>query len=197
MLSFLLVLSFAGFDTYNPPNAHNGDLLDDIVSRCTREEVNLGYSSDKLAFCHELTHQLNNSLRNKKGRGYNCAYVGKGKYVTLKEPNVTLSQVAKNIPREHRENHTYQLYLVQQQQYWNNQPLYILDEWSAYVNTVEYAKQIGREYQGSDKFSIEFLVYTYFLVKTIEENDPNYQDLGKLKEFYNWQRERMKNLLGE
>jgi hypothetical protein len=56
----------------------------------------------------------------------------------LREPRLTLAQVAAAVPADMRGG-SYSLYLVQQRRHWNGQPLYILDEWVAYLNGTEIA----------------------------------------------------------
>ena len=45
-----------------------------------------------------------------------------------KEPNIKLSQIANLIPKNMQKSR-YNLYFIEQTRYWENNPLYVFDEW--------------------------------------------------------------------
>lgn len=109
----------------------------------------------------------------------------------LQEPKVKLSDVAAAVPISLR-GMAYDLYLVKQQKYWNEQPLYILDEWSAYTNGTKTAIDLG----GSSKYAselqqaIEFCAYASVLLGVVlnkEDNQP-------LRDFVAWQFDQVSEL---
>jgi len=89
---------------------------------------------DKMTWGHEGTHGINSRLRNGL-QNYNAAYLLGSWAYFQNEPATTLSLVKQNVPANLRGG-VFDLYLIEQQRYWNNQPLYILDEFSAYTNSV-------------------------------------------------------------
>ena len=177
---------------YNPQGARNGPtILEDITSRCTPDDIQRGYDNDPETRTHELQHQLNSRIRNIYGGtgNVNSVYLGKGYAWVMKEPKVTLSQVAQNVADQYK-NSTYKLYLIDQQRYWQNEPLYITDELSAYYAGALYARQAGIKDHGSRGRFISFLHYTEALISTIKQRDPNYQDLQALINLLEFYKER-------
>jgi thiol-disulfide isomerase/thioredoxin len=79
---------------------------------------------------HEACHSFHATLRNQYGRP--TVYLGGGLAAVVDEPAVRLSAVANAVPDRHR-GPAYNLYLVQAQRWWDQQPTYILDEQAAYI----------------------------------------------------------------
>jgi len=95
-----------------------------------------------------------------------------GKALTCREPVVLLSDVANSTPLSVRGD-VYRLYLVKRQRYWNAQPTYVLDEFSAYINgsKARKAEKIpGR--QETVQYMQEFIVYSLVMLYAAEESDP-------------------------
>lgn len=130
--------------------------------------------SDDVTSAHEGTHAINAGIRNRTweaafgislatfrpigesgrmvpvsalfqgGAIYGC-YMLDGEGIRLPPLNgVTLEQVAASIPREDR-GPRYKLYMLQQATYWNDSPLYPLDELCAYTNGMLAGRDLGRE----------------------------------------------------
>ena len=130
---------------------------------------------------HETTHFLNAHLRNKYtvalGRRVNAFYVGRDRFVLLDEPGVKKSDVITFVPAGLRGDR-FALY-VENQKEWDDTPLYLFDEWVAYVNGSEVAleeaakkKPIGRS---NEVFScVEFAVYATALAMAVEKHDARY-----------------------
>lgn len=122
-------------------------------------------STDKMHYAHEATHGVNAGIRNSHGPRDNAAYLLGDRAWVMPEPSTTLSAVAGAVPRSLRGG-GYNLYLQRQQRYWNDQPLYILDEWSAYRNGTLMGDEAGLPSLAvSFSFSkqIEFLGYLFVL----------------------------------
>lgn len=95
---------------------------------------------DQVSVAHGLAHDLNAAVRNRHGgtNKVNASYVPGGHSLLLPEPtNLTLSEVRNNtIKRGRWELDNEMLYGTvyrgRRTEGWNNQPLYLLDELSAY-----------------------------------------------------------------
>lgn len=133
---------------------------------------------------HEDCHYLNSEVRQQYGGtgNINAAYIGNGCAAIFFEPNIKLSHIAVNVPRNLRGS-CYNLYLLKQQKYWNNEPLYVLDEWSAYMAR-ERIKQYRDTSQSHNLYCIaQFMVYSYVLTDVIRERDKNYKEIEELEDF--------------
>jgi len=132
---------------------------------------------DLVTWVHEGSHGIAGQLRNL----YHCPgfYVLRDRAVLLQEPNTTLSAVAARVPASLR-GRGYNLYLIQQQHYFQDQPTYILDEWVAYTNGSEARARLSLQARGETVESMmEFIPYALCLPM-----DP------QLKAFVRWQIER-------
>lgn len=140
---------------------------------------------------HETTHEVNSIYRNfytkKLGKKVNALYVLNGRVFVMEEPKLTLSQISQNIPNNMRGKHTFNLYLVQARQWWNNEPLYILDEWVSYINGAAVNVENNQSTQGSLEFSIDFMGYAHVLL--------NMAPSDKLRNFVVWHSKRTIDLL--
>ncbi len=127
---------------------------------------NVFSSDDVVTRVHESIHQINSELRNK----HDCPafYILQNKALLVDEPACKLSDVAKEIPQNQR-GPNYQLYLVQAQQYWQNQPTYVLDEWSAYRAGAICAKETGVRVEDAQNHKNEFDKYAEALVRLAPE----------------------------
>ena len=156
--------------------------IGDIVSHLNN--VSTYYDADIVTFAHEATHGTNGEFRQRYGNRRNCLYVLSNNMAVITEPPTTLSSVARKVAPSLRGN-GYQLYMVSQGQYWENEPLYILDEWTAYSNgaIVGLENNIGDRTQQSFGSSLEFFGYALTLLQTL--NGSNY-DSAPLKGFITW-----------
>jgi hypothetical protein len=94
---------------------------------------NPGYwrSSDLGNWCHEGTHGVNARIRQEFNRpGF---YLGGDRCLLATHPKFRCTEVAKYVPDEFR-GFQYQTYAVGMAEQWDDQPLYLWDEWCAYVN---------------------------------------------------------------
>ena len=114
-------------------SGHPG-LIGELEDRVPASRAEIYRDADRVTWAHEQTHHLNSVVRNRyAGTGRtNAAYCFGGQAQVLPEPRgLTLSAVARAVTSR---GSLYALYLVQQQRDWNNEPLYICDELSAYTN---------------------------------------------------------------
>jgi len=119
---------------------------------------------DLITWAHEGTHGINSNIRNGYSR-YGVAYVLHNTAFVSPEPDFKLSVVADAVPL-HLRGISYNLYLISQQRYWNDQPLYILDELSAYLNGTKVGvEQHVRQRRIEFSFSktLEFFGYSLIL----------------------------------
>ena len=135
------------------------DTVNDVQSQL---EAGHGYNCDNpISTVHECTHGINSRLRGIYKQP--CFYVLGNKMFTFPEPKGTLKQVADSIPKRLRGS-LYQFYLVDAQKYWNNQPSYVLDELSAYINALQARSELGVTYRKEiSGYVAEFLVYSRYV----------------------------------
>ena len=124
----------------------------------------------------------------------------------LLEPNVKLADVAARVPADLR-GPVYEKYLIEQQggfgavpgamvEGWNDAPLYVFDEWTAYCNGacvgIDYGpKELGKRSIWADvAHSLEFTGYANALLRTVDELDPRHSDKARLEAFVAWQTAR-------
>lgn len=117
-------------------DARFGIVLKDIESRMPKGHQ---YSDrDLITWAHETTHGLNAKVRNEHyqpNRVINAFYVLEGKALVIDEPtHIRISQAAPQVPSSLR-GQIYDLYMVKQPRNgWDNRPLYMWDEFTAYTN---------------------------------------------------------------
>lgn len=168
-----------------------GKLGSDIQSRLPAGHPYLEPGESMVNWAHESTHGINSRVRNAiapNGR-VNAFYVGSGRAFALREPNVSLAVVSRYVPQELRRA-GFTNYLLEQQRYWNGQPLYVLDEWSAYLNGNAAGLELGLAEKTSTARMIEFCAYATAVVVAVEAHDPSYPDRELLAEFVASQLER-------
>lgn len=126
-----------------------------------------------ITWAHETTHGLNSRLR-MANRGWECYYVGSigkrnGCYYRLKNPRtMRLSQVY--VPPL-LEGKTYKTYLGNRS--WDDNPLYLLDEWVAYTNgTICLLERPVKEtYQSEPESMMELMVYSWCMLASLDPKD--------------------------
>lgn len=141
--------------------------------------------SDKVTWTHEATHGVNSRIRNehKVRNGYYC--LEDRAFLIPTNPSFTLKELAQAIPKEDR-GRSYQLYLVNQQRYWNNDPLYVLDELTAYT----LGAKAGYELESIDRANysrenaMEFFRYGQVAQEMARER--GFAEQESLDEFLAW-----------
>ncbi len=145
---------------------------------------NKNWGKDKLIAAHELTHVINADL------GFEAditgLYIGNNKAIKFKEPKAKLSKVANKVPKCLRGDR-YNLYLIDQRVYYEDYPLYVCDEWTAYRNetlvAIEESKNL--DYKMDTAIAcLEFSIFSMALCMTIKEDDPQWwKDNPDFKKF--------------
>lgn len=118
-------------------------VIADIDSRLSASDSRTYHDSSPMTWAHEATHGLQGRLRERLGR---CAFYPLGGYaVGLIEPPGTLQQIAQAQPGPLRGS-MYRDYLRNPQvtRYWEQNPLYVLDEWTAYTNGSACGLELAR-----------------------------------------------------
>ena len=141
---------------------------------------------DRITTVHECTHGINSLLRNR----YGCPafYVLNDRAILLHEPKTTLSAAANLVPLSLR-GEVYDLYLVNAQSDWNDQPSYVFDEWTAYTNGANARQQLGiQDRQETVRYALEFCVYATCVARAANSSDP------QTRAFIMWQIERVMKL---
>lgn len=150
--------------------------------RMIRGQYTIGYyPTSNLAFQRRQRKQIAatlyqmavNKVRKIAFGAINGFYIMNGYYCTVNEPsNIKLSTIANLIPRDLRKV-SYQLYLVEQQRYWNNESCYIIDEAVAYQNGTVVGIDINEIPRAEDSFhrALEMNVYAKYLAKQAGQPD--------------------------
>lgn len=162
-----------------------GKVLGDIEAHMPAGHIYKN-ANDKINWAHETSHGIHSNIRQKFSNlgKINGFYVLNNKAVVIKEPNTTIRNVATKVPNSLRGG-TYNLYLVQQAGSWNDTPLYILDEWSAYTNGSACRLDLEMTSRSeSVLYMLEFNIYSSCVAWTSQSNDP------QLKAFLMFQIER-------
>lgn len=115
-------------------------------------------------WAHETSHGLHSILRNKLNPNGNALFVPDRWCCLVADPTgVKLATIAQKVPASWR-GMSYQLYLQQMQQYWNNEPTYVLDEWVSYANGLQASYEYQKDVQSSSaQQMIEFMGYAWTL----------------------------------
>jgi hypothetical protein len=181
-----------------------GIVLSDIESHMPANHIYK--NADRITWSHETVHGINSNIRQKFSRagyvsfvdelpvfrsadGINGFYALKDRAIVLKEPKITITAVAKIVPKSLRGD-VYNLYLVKQAASWGNQPLYIFDEWIAYTSGSACRLDLGiKERAETVQYMMEFDAYAVCLAMAIKQNSVVYED-AQFKSFLKWNIER-------
>lgn len=160
-------------------------LLEDIVNHVSPSQDinNQYYSDDKGTYAHESLHGIAASIRNSReinrSRKMNAFYLLNNRFVQLAEPRVQKSKVGSFVPPSLRE-YNYSLYVTGNPA-WDNEPLYIYDEWSAYIygifSTLELMKRGLYRSQSDANIAfaqLEMAVYGIAVMMAVEKYDSGY-----------------------
>ncbi|RME23299.1 MAG: hypothetical protein D6806_11530 [Deltaproteobacteria bacterium] len=189
-------LDFGPLNDYSDPGW--GNVLTDIVRHCPAEWVQTYWDSDKVTHGHETTHGINSYLRNYEnstGQRANGFYVLENRAAIIVEPGIWKHQAAEFVPAELRGDR-FDMYVTGQTA-WDDAPLYLFDEWTAYTNGTAVAVDLYEAgawnygWRDACMGTIEFVVYSVALAMAVEKYDPNYfSGYEQFKAFLGWQLER-------
>ena len=137
---------------------------------------------------HETVHGIHATYRNKAftegRRRTNCLYVGDGLVAYVKEPDFLIRNVQRHVPPSLR-GYRYPLYFVTQLRDWDDSPLYIFDEWSAYIaggeSAVDDHKRGITDECDAVSGCLEFSIYAVAVYLTAKERTPDYADWNQLR----------------
>ena len=159
------------------------------------KSIPFGDNHGRYTNTHETSHGISSEIRSKYRTQYtypiNGIYLLFGKGMLLREPNILITDISKNIPISVR-GYRYKTYFIDQTKYWNKQPLYILEEWNCYIlgaecAVVDWQNETSLEKTDAVSGALEFAVYSLALAKTVYEEDKNYwlenQDFKDLIEY--------------
>ena len=155
---------------------------------------------NRMTCAHETTHMINAGLRNslKKGKNSNVFYLPTGWACVVEEPNMRKSQVAEFIPLNVR-GYRYSTYITGATA-WENQPLYLVDEWGAYINGAMVGIDDVNNNRHKDSWTdgvsgcLELSLYCVALSMAIEEYDKEYWNNNvHFKSFMKWNLQRAYN----
>ena len=138
---------------------------------------------DKVTWAHETTHGLHSRLRNKYNVESALYMLNNNAFLFQEHPATTLRKVSRLTTYK---GGVYNLYLIQQQRYWNHEPLYILDEYVSYINGSITGIELNLNRGESLEYALEFNFYAQALVSAVEQDDSNYADLDILANFVGW-----------
>lgn len=167
--------------------------LADIESRMPAGHIYR--DADLVTWAHETTHGINSRCRVWAGAGMNAFYCLDGNVAIFREPRITKSNVCRYVPANLRGD-VFGLYMAGQQS-WDSTPLYILDEWVAYINGAYVAVQLDKSGKNTGRStlhdiakSVEFAGYASALLCCIDQHDHSYADRDKLAKFIAFNIER-------
>lgn len=147
---------------------------------------------------HENTHFINAFLRNSNpiaGKKVNGFYLLEGRGIVIEEPPVLKNDLIPFLPLNVK-GWRHETYISGQQQ-WNDHPMYIMDEWIAYINgdmckleDIENKRNQGiAPHDASGSF--EFCIYSIALAMAVEKKCPDYwKNNQQFKSFIKFNLER-------
>ena len=157
-----------------------GTQLTDIARHIPSKYGDTYWFDEPITAGHETTHGIQAHLRNYEAPpGHvNAFYVLGNKAAFVVEPNMRKSDIKPFIVTALR-GPRYNLYLEQQTE-WDDTPLYVFDEWNAYVNGAEVG--VGQvqagiytgEWTDAVMGPLEFTLYAIATAKAVKAKDPTY-----------------------
>jgi hypothetical protein len=173
-------------------------IYQDVLSHSV--EKPFGNAHGRSTNVHESAHGIHATYRNmytsQLKERHNALYFLNGKIALVKEPDFLISDIKNNVPQSLK-SYRFQLYFTDQLKYWNDRPIYVLDEWTAYICGGEaaiddYARGIKVDV-GTDEVSgcLDFSIYSVALYITAKQRAKDYlENNPQLKRviYYNLER---------
>lgn len=148
-------------ETYPAVRTGSADnpIVRDVESHLSLKNYNYFKGDTPTTTVHECTHGINADLRNKffPAQRVNCFYLLRDNYISFNEPNWRKREVIPFIPQEYKSGPLYTTYVSGSN--WDDRPLYLWDEWVAYIN----GAMLGEMY--SINFALIFGFYAGSVLK--------------------------------
>jgi hypothetical protein len=171
-----------------------GGTLGDVD--CQLQEGHPYKDADRVTWTHEATHGVNARLRNEHRADIGLYYLNCRGFVIPASPRFTLADLANEIPTEKR-GRLYQLYLKDQQRWWNDSPLYVLDELTAYTYGAKAGFELGLTDRGEESRDNAREMWKYSRVAAAMARRDDYEHQSALDEFLDsFHKEHLSPLLG-
>ena len=169
------------------PPASFPAILRDVAGRLPPDSD--ARETDLITWTHEGTHFLS------KGKpGYHGVYVGNGLRWYVPTPPITTAAVFAAIPADERGS-IYDTYLRQgQSEYWQSQPLMILDEWNAYLSGSTARNQLTVANRKETTVHCATLAAWAATLYRMAKDVPEYP-ITELKTFCDWQLDRCRGAI--
>ncbi len=192
--------------TWNDAQARSnpawGTALTDLANHLPASYGNTYWDADPVTAGHETSHGIHAHLRNylhPSGPRANAFYVLGDRAAFVVEPGIRKSAVAAHVPTSLRGSR-YSLYVTGSVA-WDDRPLYLWDEWNAYVNGAEVGVDLAtsglwnRGWRDAVMGPIEFNVYALATAMAVRAGDPAYfASNAQFKEFLAWNLRRSMTL---
>jgi hypothetical protein len=189
-------------DVQTRANPAWGADLTDIANHLPSSYGDQYWDADLITAAHETSHGIHAHLRVYVHQGnerVNAFYVLGDKAAYVVEPGIRKSAIATHVPVSLRGSR-FALYITGQVA-WDDTPLYIWDEWNAYVNGAEIGVDLAthglwtRGWRDAVMGPIEFNVYALATAKAVQAGDPAYfASNTQFKEFLAWNLRRSMDL---
>lgn len=157
---------------------------------------------DKCTHVHETTHGLHAKIRNKYYQDYDYEiqplYVFDGKCCIIQNPKAKMSDFNRKIPKS-LVGGMYNLYLISQSSQFNDEPLYLMDEWVAYTNGPVAALEADMRERNENNFyrMFEMGMYVYVMGMHCIDKFPSSEDLEQFRRFLIYNTDRMLDMLND
>lgn len=173
-------------------NAKWSPVVKDVVNHEAPGDQN--HYDDLITLAHETCHGTHAYIRNKlntTGQKANGFYLLENRIAVVIEPHIRKSQMVRYVPTSLRGDR-FKLY-IQGQVEWDDTPLYVFDEWNAYVNGGAAGVDLVNHglwksaWQDGVAGIIEFVVYSLATGMAVRDLDPDYfSRYTQFTEFLAW-----------
>ncbi|MBI2395965.1 MAG: hypothetical protein HYV09_40760 [Deltaproteobacteria bacterium] len=182
-----------------------GPALTDVENHLPSSYGTTYRDADKITHGHETSHGIHAHLRNyfnKTGQRANALYVLGDRAAIVVEPKIRKSQVAPFVPTSLRGSR-YATYVTGQTA-WDDTPLYVWDEWNAYVNGGAVGTDLVKRglwkagWRDGVNGQLEFAVYAVAVAMAVQKHDPAYLEGNQqFRELLAWNLRRTMSIFRE
>lgn len=158
-----------------------GPIMTDVIQHLPLSYGNTYYDNDKITYTHETSHGIHSHIRNNlndTGERANGFYIPGNRAALVVEPNIRKSDIAQYVPQALRGSR-FELYLIGSSD-WDDTPLYIWDEWNAYINGGEAGVELVQSnlwdagWRDGVAGQLEFTVYGIATAMAVRDLDEQY-----------------------